>query len=710
MQHATPSTVLGDFSAAPLTWMRGDEVHTTSFRREGTKFIMRTEGDLDNQAGEDTDFPIAFTFGVDPLQQYLVETPNGRLQCLPIAWDTLDKRWFHLDPEPPVGDALHWTGRMQSWNMMCAECHSTELRKSYDEGSDSYNTTYSEMDVGCRACHGSADEHVRLARDWGVGYVPPSGSILGFEGNVDPAENELQACAPCHSRRSALTESWKPGDLFLDHFDPALLRAEIYYPDGQILDEVYVWGSFTQSRMHQAGVTCSDCHDPHSLQLKLPEGPGHNELCVQCHSEAPPISRFPTLLAKSYDTPDHHHHERGTEAARCTACHMPTRTYMGVDARHDHRMGVPRPDLSQELDVPNACASCHESDTERDDEWAAAAITSWRGADQNERTASQRTLDALLARTFAGAQTLGDSSVEERNVLFSNLQLLVDNQELPALQRATALELLADFGPASLSSITPRLQDASALVRVAAARAIRRFPQASGLGLKLREAQLDPIAAVRVAAAAPLDYERYHALNADFPSSHFDRGMWDQVLGNYAETEARWRKSLELDPDFLPAVYNLSVLLSAQGRGEQAAQLLSDALDRHPEEGELAYSLGLQFAELGRPEESLAKLTLAAKLLPNRPRIAYNLSLAHSAAGNLSAAELELRRAIAVYAEDKRSAADATYALAVLLLQSDRSSEAQALARELDNLGVPAAKDLLAELERRAKETSVPPK
>ena len=56
--------------------------------------------------------------------------------------------------------------------------------------------------------------------------------------------------------------------------------AGLYYADGQMQDEVYNYGSFKQSRMFAAGVTCSDCHDPHSDKLKA-SGDG---VCLQCHA------------------------------------------------------------------------------------------------------------------------------------------------------------------------------------------------------------------------------------------------------------------------------------------------------------------------------------------------------------------------------------------------------------------------------------------
>ncbi len=130
MQVATEGTVLGDFDDAGFTHF--DQV-STFFRRDG-KFLVRTEG----PGGDLRDFEIAFTFGVDPLQQYLIELPGGRLQALSICWDTRPReaggqRWFHLYPDENVDhdDELHWTGPNQNWNFMCAECHSTALKKNF---------------------------------------------------------------------------------------------------------------------------------------------------------------------------------------------------------------------------------------------------------------------------------------------------------------------------------------------------------------------------------------------------------------------------------------------------------------------------------------------------------------------------------------------------------------------------------------------------
>ena len=289
MQPATEQTVLGNFDQARVTH-RG--VTSTFFRRDG-KFFVRTDG----PDGKPAEFEIAYTFGVDPLQQYLVPFPGGRLQALGLAWDTRPRaqggqRWFHLYPDmtlrPP--DPLHWTGREQTWNFQCAECHSTDLRKRYDLAANRYATAWAELTVSCEECHGPGSAHVAWAetRPAGAPRAAPGATGLvvrlgrgdgtwtmkdsqrGIAEWTGPARSsaELDVCARCHARRRPIVDPHPYGRPFLDTHVPALLEARLYHADGQILGEVYEWGSFVQSRMQRAGVTCSDCHEPHRATLR----------------------------------------------------------------------------------------------------------------------------------------------------------------------------------------------------------------------------------------------------------------------------------------------------------------------------------------------------------------------------------------------------------------------------------------------------------
>ncbi len=312
MDVANEQTVLGDFNNATFTH-RG---LTSRFYTRDGKFFVETEGP-DGKPGE---FEITYVFGIRPLQQYLVPFPGGRLQCLTIAWDTQQKRWFHLYPDQdiPASDWLHWTRNAQNWNGMCAECHSTNLRKGYDADKETFNTTWSEISVGCEACHGPGSRHNAWAR------VPPMArSSLENKGLVVPTSGITSAqlvelCAPCHSRRAELGDYDHTGRLLLDHMLPSLLTEGLYEADGQQLDEVYTYASFLQSKMYARGVRCSDCHDSHSARL-LRTG---NDLCLQCHQR------------EVYDTADHHFHKkqvdgRPSDGALCVKCHMPERPVHG---------------------------------------------------------------------------------------------------------------------------------------------------------------------------------------------------------------------------------------------------------------------------------------------------------------------------------------------------------------------------------------------
>ena len=347
MDLATPEFVLGDFNDTQL------EHHgvTSKMRRRGDEFFVETEGP-DGERGE---FRVKYVFGYRPLQQYLTELDKGYVQVLPVTWDTEEKRWFYANPDAPFGpgDPLHWTGTAQNWNHMCADCHSTNFEKNYDLETDTYHYSYSEIDVSCEACHGPGSIHVELATANSLFWDRHYGYGLAKLKDKN-SKTQIESCAPCHARRQRIYPGFEPGKDFHDHFGLSLLEEHLYHPDGQIDDEVYVYGSFTQSLMYRKGVRCTDCHDPHTTRIKY-EG---NRLCTQCH------------LSPKYDVPEHHHHQLGSQGALCVECHMPSKNYMVVDPRRDHSLRPPRPDLTVKLGVPNACNKCHTKE-EESAQWAA---------------------------------------------------------------------------------------------------------------------------------------------------------------------------------------------------------------------------------------------------------------------------------------------------------------------------------------------------
>ena len=690
MQVATPETVLGDFDDASFT----HHGVTSRFFRRGDRFFVNTEG----PDGAPDDFELTHTLGVEPLQQYLAPFPGGRLQSLPIAWDTARNQWFHLYPGERIepDDPLHWTGRYQTWNLQCAACHSTDLRKGYDAEADAYDTTWAEIDVGCQACHGPGERHSALARGaGGDGAAPPGDWGLVAPFSPDAPDRELDACAPCHSRREELTPVDAHGGPLLDDFLPARLAEGLYHPDGQILDEVYVYGSFVQSRMHAAGVRCTDCHDPHRLTLRA-EG---NAVCTQCHRERP-VDRFPTLAPGRYDTPEHHRHEPGAAGAQCVSCHMPDRTYMVVDPRRDHGFRVPRPDLSATLGTPNPCTGCHDA---RDDAWAAAAVAGWSDAPPPPH----------FAPAFAAGRA-GDAAAQP------DLAALAAHPDQPAIVRATALELLRPLGRTGVAASRAALDDPDPLVRATAAGGLEP------LGLPARRAALepllaDPVRAVRVEAArvlaeawggdgapvpgdplaaAAAEYLDAQAAVADMAPARLGLGVVRERQGAQDQAEAEYRASLALDPRFTPARFNLANLLNAQGRNPEAETVLRRGIDHDPDEPELHYSLGLLLAEEGRLDEAVESLARAA--VPTaRARVHYNHGLALQLAGRLDEAEAALREA---RRRDDRDP-DVTLALARLLMDRQRWSEAEEVATALVRLvpGAPGPQRLLNEIRLRER-------
>jgi predicted CXXCH cytochrome family protein len=650
MAAATPASVQGDFSGVSAT----DGHHSATFLRDGDRFVIRTDG----PGGTIADFAVTETFGADPLQQYLVLFPDGRRQPLPWAWDSRPRsqggqRWYHLMAQEPLraGDPLHWTGRDQTWNFMCASCHSTGLQRGYDAATDRYDTTWTEISVGCESCHGPGAAHVAWAQSgapadvahrglsvalrdasggaWRVDANDPRG-IARWEGPPRQATAaQVETCAPCHARARPIVADPLPGARFLDTHAPLLLVRGEYHADGQIQGEVFEWGSFAQSRMQRAGVVCADCHDPHSGRLRA-EG---NAVCAQCH------------LPARFDVAAHHRHAPGSAGAQCASCHMPAVTYMGVDRRRDHAFGIPRPDVLAVIGAPDTCTSCHRGQTQA---WAAAQLASWHGPPRG-------------AAHPALAIHAGRNGVRGADLSLSRVAL---DRTQPAILRATALSLLPSPPTRPVGeAVGGTLFDPEPLVRAAALRALDGLPPRN----RLHAARLlaDEVRLVRIEAARALAPVPPGALpEAARPA--FDRA-WDELLaservaaerpeshvniaallvqrGDQAGAEAAFRAALARDPAFLPALVNQAAFEEGRGQHEAAEALLRRAVAVHPAAAEPLYALALLQVRRGRISEATQTLAATASLSPGEPRYGYTHALALHRQGRVDEAIAVLLR------------------------------------------------------------------
>lgn len=640
MQIADESTVLGDFSDAEFDYYG----KKTQFTTRDNGYFVRTE----NADGKEQDFRVAYAFGVTPLQQYLVEFPGGRMQALPYAWDSRagedgGQRWYHLYPDEYIGpgDVLHWTGRLQNWNYMCAECHSTNLVMGYDAETRTYDTTYSELSVGCEACHGPGYAHrdqagagafddafglpVDLSAGDGATWVMnPDTGIAERSEPLSGTSQQPESCGRCHSRRGVIATNYEYGQSLADTHRLALLDEHLYFADGQIKDEVYVYGSFVQSRMYRAGVVCSDCHNPHSAELRTGSEP--SDVCAQCH--------LPTTFA----TAEHSGH--AANDASCVDCHMTSRIYMGVDERRDHSFRIPRPDLTPETDAPNACNGCHEDESA---DWATAEIAKWIGEESNSRPHIGQAL-------AAGRQGPANEALAKASM----------NPEFPAIGRATALTLLTPpYSDLETGAIGAALDDPDPLMRTAALRALQRASAETRLKVGTK-ALADPVLSVRLAAAPVyaelrdllpvadarafgLATEEYRAANmmlANTPEALASLGNFELSMGDANKAIRYFNKAMQIEPGNALLRHSMGLVLVRAGNRDDALVQLRRAYELEPENPRYVYVYGVALNSLGLHDDALALLSDTRQQFPNDFDIGWAVATMLRDAGDVNKARV----------------------------------------------------------------------
>lgn len=706
MDHARPDSVLGDFN--DVSFEHGKV--TAKFYQKLGRYFVDTQG----PRGQLGSFEVKYTFGVEPLQQYLVEFADGRVQTLPFGWDVSNRRWFYVPDDENIRpeEPIYWTNRGMNWNFMCADCHSTNLQKNYDRKTNRYATTWTDINVSCEACHGPGSIHVAIAsrrrrmedRRYGTGLprlkspgrsLPVAGATSAWRED-EVGTTLMDTCGRCHARRRVYRPGFEPGQRLLDHFLPELLDSEAYYADGQIREENYEYGSFAMSLMYAKGVRCSDCHDPHSAKL-LAQG---NTLCTRCH------------LAAKYDAIGHHFHMPGGKGAACVACHMSETTYMRIDARHDHSFRVPRPDLSVSLGIPNACDRCHR---EKSAQWAQDEIVKWHGAKQPSRRQD-------VAKTIAGGRA---TKAEARDGLIR----LARDESLAPFLRASGLALLQRYPQdAQLEDLMQSMsQHHEPLLRIESVRGLAPAISLETQSLPadaparpinpitrlLAQRLNDPNAAVRHEsgrlllgdAATELDDNvriRMHAVLDDYrsgleflsddPGANLALGILEETHQHSQAAEGWYRRAIELDESYTPARFNLGLLLHSGEKRTEAIVVFEELIEwlnreiewLGPSAGvesrsrlaQAHYQLGLVLGEdRGAVGQAAFRFEKALELEPNRIRIRYNLGLAYQQLQRWNEAERELQAAYRTSPTND----DFAYALAYFYFCRDRPDVARQL-------------------------------
>lgn len=656
MAVASKSTVLADFN----------NKRAEHYGQKALFFVENEQYQVTISYDETVDtYPIKYTFGHFPLQQYLVETKKGRLQVLPFAWDSRSKeeggqRWYHNYSHEEIvpEDRLHWRQPLQNWNGMCADCHSDGLVRNYDVDKNTFDTKFDNINVGCLSCHGDMSAHAsakenkaieskakgnvqsptdKNSRDVAADTLSeehPTGQWIKQLGEKSASwqgakrdNSFMEGCFACHALRAPLEDGIDTNKAFLDQFTPQLIATPNYHADGQIKEEVYVYGSFLQSKMFAAGVNCLDCHDKHTYKVKV-EG---NGLCLQCHD------------AQAFNVKEHHGHQQDSKGAQCVNCHMPTNRYMGVDDRRDHSFKIPRPHLSNQYQTPNACIGCHQ---EKDNDWAVKVVNKWHGS-PNRLSATELNFVKLQA---------GESLNLE-----DHLAIIADS-ELPVITRATALQLIGSTTQMlSIELLNQYALNKEPLLRLSSAMVANLIPSNERITL-LTPLLEDDVKAVRVAAANTLvsDYQllskngpfqkAFEALiTANNISSwrgegHLNQGIVEMSRNNPSEVEKRYKAAIKVDPYMETPYINLADFYRSQERESLVKSVLLKGLRSMPKSGSLHYTFGLHLVRA----KALAKATdyfkKSMELDERNPQYLYTYALALDGLGQTRQASEVLKQ------------------------------------------------------------------
>ena len=660
MKHAESKNVLADFNNATLPSQDKKSEKLNTFFKKGPQFWVNIKGD----DGKFHDYQIKYTFGYKPLQQYMVEFDDGRVQLIPFAWDSRAKneggqRWFNLYPDmTEKHQEFFWTNTGQNWNYMCADCHSTNVDKNFDIKTDSYNTTFSEINVACESCHGAASEHLTWAKQSNLSAKIQSkahskgksentnktivSNGKGFSRDLSKSVQNWQVndnnktltpksiehsqqvivCAQCHSRRTQVSNNdHVKGNAFGERYLLDLISSTNYHPDGQVYNEDFVYGSFLQSKMYKNGVVCTDCHNPHTAELKLPI----ETLCLQCHQ------------SENYASTQHHKHPENSTGAQCVNCHMPETTYMEIDARRDHGFHIPTPNLAQKLGTPDTCLSCHE---DKDSQWSSSKVNAWypNSTVETEKdfvavfsainlALNEQQLQGVSSELSRIAQTISYAGIIRASAL-TKMASVSNTNTIIAIARAVKnpdenIRLGAIEGAQNMAGaekwriLSPLLNDKVLSVRINTAFALTSLWQ--NLSAPQKE-QLTP---------ALNEYIASQQFNNDRSFSHSNRGIIAAYQGQYDQAIKAFKQGITIEKHFARTYLNLSQVYYQRGENQKSIETLQQGKSANPDDASLPYNLGLAYIRVKDKVKAAQALAIATQLAPQNSHYfyVYGLSL-----------------------------------------------------------------------------------
>ncbi len=576
-------------------------------------------------------FSIDYTLGAKRYQGYLSTLPDGRIYVLPAFWHVASRRWVDWKEITPIPDDAHEL--RQIWNVNCFNCHATNIVPGYDINAKRYRSTWTEMGIGCEACHGAGRQHVELMDAWEKDPASKpafenssknrqlSDILKIFSVKSSEPRRIYDTCAYCHGNKNNVFTGFRGGDRYTDFALPFLVSEPI--PENDLQGEFWPDGrpnrfnrpqALTMSGCFKAGaIACTNCHVAHgsrndfSLKVNINQGRNGDALCTQCHSESrrqPAAGSRQTNASASVPSPEpqapspkvsftgaglsaHTFHKPESAGSRCISCHMSDVNWRLLIRRRDHTFQPPVPENTVNFGIPNACTTCHDS---RTPEWAARQMDAWWG------DASRRSKAAWLADTMYRAGS-GDATT-----LPDLAKLAVDRSE-GFLVRASAADYIAQL---IASTQTPGLRRTSSMsqtsfggdtANVSAARTAGVADVTPTVVNALIGAAADPEPVVRAAAVKALATtgQRERVLAPIFArlvdQSRIVRTRAAEVLvsfaivelpGNAGEALKRAQQdyiaSLEAFPDVASNHAARGWLEAQRGNSSEAERALDDAL------------------------------------------------------------------------------------------------------------------------------------